>query len=88
MSDMKDVICMGVPMTVGALKKVLEQFPDDADLFFKPRLTMGSVQKIWTVYPDVYSSFGLLVDCVILDHFDDEELQAEMAERPEDVSDD
>lgn len=54
-------------MKVGELRRVLDQFDDEADVFYKLRPSVGNVGEIFHVYPDVYTFFGLSLPCVILD---------------------
>lgn len=61
-------------MTVGKLKEILNQYPDDFDVMTKKTEILGTVGEVNSVRKDTYGFLGMDIDCVILtDEYETEE---------------
>lgn len=55
-------------LTVGELKKQLEQFPDDLEVFFRRVAPVcGNIESAYNVSKDTYAFFGQTIPCVIIE---------------------
>lgn len=53
-------------MTVGELKEILNQFPDDMEVMTKKTELLGNVAYVNSVRKSTYGFFGADVPCVLL----------------------
>jgi hypothetical protein len=63
-------------MNVRELKKKLEKYPDDYEVFYNLRgIFLGNVGEIWAVKESTYGFFGESLPCILLENdlLDEEE---------------
>lgn len=61
-------------MTVGDLRKALNDYPDDMKVMTKKTEIFGNVAHVNSVRKDSYGSMGISVPCVLLtDEFEESE---------------
>lgn len=53
-------------LTVGELKKKLNQFDDDIEVFCKPSTSVGNTGEVYYVWQDTYMFFGKELPGVVL----------------------
>jgi hypothetical protein len=68
-------------MNAGELKKKLEKYPDDYEVFYNLRgIFLGNVGEIWAVKESTYGFFGESLPCILLENDLLDELESENAD--------
>ncbi len=68
---------MGTIMTVKELKKLLADKPDEIEIFFKPSgFALGNIHEFNSAYMSTYSTFGIILPCLLLEDVGEKELSA------------
>lgn len=61
-------------MTVGELKSILSEYPNDMEVMTKKTEVFGNVAYVNSVRRDTYGSFGVDIPCVLIsDEFEESE---------------
>ena len=61
-------------LTVGKLKKTIENIPDNLPVFFRRMAPItGNIEEASAAILSDYSSFGKVSPCLIIEPFDDED---------------
>lgn len=59
-------------LTVKDLKKILEEYPDELEVFFRRVAPIcGNIEAAGFVNKDKYSTFGQIVPCIIIEPMSD-----------------
>jgi hypothetical protein len=53
-------------MKVWQMKKYLESFDDDLEIFVKVSNSVGTISEVETIKIDQYGFFGTLLDCLLI----------------------
>lgn len=70
-------------MTVKELKKLLSDKPDDLEIFFKPNgFALGNIHEFNSAYMSTYSTFGIILPCLLLEDIADEKEIDEHPNKP------